>query len=51
MSGKGSPQLTLTDCHDLRVGVVASLWSRRSSPKPIRIREAEPDGRCLPWST
>jgi 6,7-dimethyl-8-ribityllumazine synthase len=29
MSGKGSPQLTLTDCQDLRVGVVASLYHHR----------------------
>lgn len=26
MSGEGSPQLTLTNCQDLRVGVVAALW-------------------------
>ena len=29
MSGKGSPQLTVTDCQDLRVGVVASLFHER----------------------
>src|SRR5215469_13019838 len=29
MSGKGSPQLTVTDCEDLRVGVVASLYHQR----------------------
>lgn len=29
MSGKGSPQLTVTDCQDLRVGVVASLFHQR----------------------
>ena len=29
MSGKGSPHLTLTDCQDLRVGVVASLYHQR----------------------
>jgi 6,7-dimethyl-8-ribityllumazine synthase len=29
MSGEGSPQLTLTDCQDLRVGVVASLYHQR----------------------
>ena len=29
MSGKGSPQLTLTDCQDLRVGVVATLYHER----------------------
>lgn len=26
MSGEGSPQLTPTDCHDLRVAVVAASW-------------------------
>ena len=29
MSGEGSPQLTVTDCEDLRVGVVASLYHQR----------------------
>lgn len=29
MSGKGAPRLTLTDCQDLRVGVVASLYHER----------------------
>jgi 6,7-dimethyl-8-ribityllumazine synthase len=29
MSGKGAPQVTLTDCQDLRVGVVASLYHER----------------------
>lgn len=29
MSGKGSPQLTLTDCADMRIGVVASLYHER----------------------
>jgi 6,7-dimethyl-8-ribityllumazine synthase len=29
MSGEGSPRLTLTDCQDLRVGVVASLYHER----------------------
>jgi 6,7-dimethyl-8-ribityllumazine synthase len=29
MSGKGAPQLTLTDCQDLRVGVVATLYHER----------------------
>jgi len=29
MSGNRSPQLTLTDCQDLRVGVVASLYHQR----------------------
>jgi hypothetical protein len=31
MSGKGSPQLTLTDCLDLRVGV-APLYHQRGRP-------------------
>ena len=29
MSGTGAPQLTLTDCQDMRVGVVASLFHER----------------------
>lgn len=29
MSGKGSPHLTLSDCQDLHVGVVASLYHER----------------------
>ena len=29
MSGKGAPRLTLTNCQDLRVGVVASLYHER----------------------
>ena len=26
MSGEGSPQLTVSNCQDLRVGIVAALW-------------------------
>ncbi len=29
MSGEGSPSVTPTDCHDLRVAVVAATWHER----------------------